>query len=108
MIYLADISYAALSEDVERTTTAEALLGMLSLGPMSGYEIRQPIEESIGNFWRESFGQIYPTLKRLVAGWAGGGGVEERGARVTGRRKVYRADGGGLEAAGELAEDAFR
>ncbi len=49
-----------------RTTTAEALLGMLSLGAMSGYEIRRTIEGSIGNFWRESYGQIYPTLKRLV------------------------------------------
>ena len=47
------------------TTTAEALLGMLSLRPMSGYELRQTIEGSIGNFWSESFGQIYPTLKKL-------------------------------------------
>jgi DNA-binding PadR family transcriptional regulator len=49
-----------------RTTTAEALLGMLSLCPMSGYELRQTIEDSIGNFWSESYGQIYPTLKRLA------------------------------------------
>lgn len=48
-----------------KTTTAEALLGMLSLRAMSGYELRQAIESSIGNFWSESFGQIYPTLKRL-------------------------------------------
>ena len=48
-----------------KTTTAEALLGMLSLGAMSGYELRQTIESSIGNFWSESYGQIYPTLKRL-------------------------------------------
>ncbi len=51
---------------IEKTTTIEALLGMLSLGAMSGYAIRQTIEGSIGNFWRESYGQIYPTLKRLV------------------------------------------
>jgi len=48
-----------------KTTTAEALLGMLSLCSMSGYELRQMIESSIGNFWSESYGQIYPTLKRL-------------------------------------------
>lgn len=48
-----------------RTTTFEALLGMLSLGPMTGYEIRHRIEASIGNFWSESFGQIYPTLAKL-------------------------------------------
>jgi PadR family transcriptional regulator AphA len=48
-----------------KTTTAEALLGMLTLGPMSGYDLRQRIDQSIGNFWSESFGQIYPTLKRM-------------------------------------------
>ena len=76
-----------------RTTTAEALLGMLSLRPMSGYEIRQTIEQSIGNFWRESYGQIYPTLKRLVReGLAEV--VPERG-KGRGSRTVYRltADG---------------
>ena len=51
--------------NAEGTTTAEALLGMLSLGPRSGYELRKLIGESIGNFWAESYGQIYPTLKRL-------------------------------------------
>ncbi len=50
-----------------RATTTESLLGLLSLGPLSGYEIRQLIDESIGNFWTESFGQIYPTLKRMAA-----------------------------------------
>lgn len=49
----------------EKTTTAEALLGLLSIKPMSGYEIRGMIQQSIGNFWSESFGQIYPALKGL-------------------------------------------
>ncbi len=44
---------------------------MLTLGPMSGYDLKQRIEMSIGNFWNESYGQIYPTLKRLQdEGWA--------------------------------------
>ncbi len=38
---------------------------MLTSGPMSGYELRQRIEMSIGNFWNESFGQIYPALAKL-------------------------------------------
>ncbi len=54
------------ADSAEKTTTAEALLGMLSLGAMSGYEIRKTIDDSTGNFWQESYGQIYPTLKRLV------------------------------------------
>jgi PadR family transcriptional regulator AphA len=48
-----------------RTTATETLLGWLSLGPMSGYDIRQKIEGSTANFWSESFGQIYPALKKL-------------------------------------------
>lgn len=55
----------AVKDGVRRSTTTEALLGMLTLGPMSGYELRQQIELSIGNFWSESFGQIYPTLRKL-------------------------------------------
>lgn len=44
-----------------------ALLGMLSLEPMSGYDLRKAIQESIGYFWQESYGQIYPALRRLHA-----------------------------------------
>jgi DNA-binding PadR family transcriptional regulator len=34
---------------------------------MSGYDIRQLISQSIAYFWSESYGQIYPGLKRLEA-----------------------------------------
>jgi DNA-binding PadR family transcriptional regulator len=44
-----------------------AILGMLSIAPMSGYDIKKRVEESISNFWAESYGQIYPILKSLVA-----------------------------------------
>ena len=40
---------------------------MLSIRPMSGYDIKKLIETSISNFWTESYGQIYPMLKTLVA-----------------------------------------
>ena len=43
-----------------------ALLGALSIQPMSGYDVRELIGRSIGHFWNEGYGQIYPTLKRLV------------------------------------------
>jgi PadR family transcriptional regulator AphA len=52
---------------MEGGATPNALLGLLSLGPMSGYDIRQLIPRSIGHFWSESYGQIYPGLKRLSA-----------------------------------------
>jgi DNA-binding PadR family transcriptional regulator len=34
---------------------------------MSGYDIKKLVEASIGNFWTESYGQIYPSLRRLEA-----------------------------------------
>jgi len=34
---------------------------------MSGYDIRRNLEESLSHFWSESYGQIYPTLKKLEA-----------------------------------------
>src|SRR4051794_27602226 len=43
---------------------------MLTLRPMSGYEVQKTIAGSIGNFWQESFGQIYPILRTLEErGW---------------------------------------
>ena len=47
--------------------TAKALLGLLSIHPMSGYDVRQLIPWSIGHFWSESYGQIYPALKAMTA-----------------------------------------
>jgi DNA-binding PadR family transcriptional regulator len=44
-----------------------AILGALTIEPMSGYQIRELIGQTIGHFWNEGYGQIYPTLKRLLA-----------------------------------------
>lgn len=53
--------------NVERSTSECALLGLLSLGAKSGYDLRQLIPRSIGHFWSESYGQIYPALKGMTA-----------------------------------------
>lgn len=76
-------------------TTPNALLGMLTLKPMSGYDMRALISESIGHFWNESYGQIYPTLKRLAAD----GLVEKKTQRQNGRpdRHVYSLTAKGRE-----------
>ncbi|MGO0060829.1 PadR family transcriptional regulator [Brevibacillus fluminis] len=42
-----------------------AVLGMLSVHSMSGYDIKKQIEKGIGNFWSEGYAQIYPILKQL-------------------------------------------
>jgi DNA-binding PadR family transcriptional regulator len=48
--------------------TGYAILGLLAIEPnQSGYEIRRTVRDSVGFFWGESYGQIYPTLKRLSA-----------------------------------------
>src|SRR5664279_622726 len=47
--------------------TATAVLGALSVAPMTGYALREAIRDVLGHFWSESFGQIYPTLALLEA-----------------------------------------
>jgi DNA-binding PadR family transcriptional regulator len=53
---------------MSQSQTSYVILGILAIHPhQSGYEIRKTIQQSVGFFWSESFGQIYPTLKRLNA-----------------------------------------
>lgn len=49
------------------SSSPEVLLGLLTIEPMSGYDLGQMVRASIGHFWNESYGQIYPNLKRLAA-----------------------------------------
>ncbi|HEX2939305.1 MAG TPA: helix-turn-helix transcriptional regulator [Ruminiclostridium sp.] len=42
------------------------VLGILAHMPQTGYTIKKWIEQEYSHFWQESFGQIYPTLKKLV------------------------------------------
>jgi PadR family transcriptional regulator AphA len=77
------------------TATPDALLGLLSMAPMSGYGMRMVISQSIGHFWSESFGQIYPALKRLTSE----GLVEKKTEHQKGRpdRHVYSLTEAGRE-----------
>lgn len=78
---------------MNRSRTAYVTLGMLSIEPnRSGYDIRQTIESTVGHFWGESYGQLYPTLKQLAAD-----GLIE--VRETGRqrRKEYSITSAGRE-----------
>ncbi len=52
---------------MREAATRFVLLGAIdALKAASGYEIKQLIQLAIGNFWNESFGQIYPALKDLA------------------------------------------
>lgn len=41
------------------------ILGLLSDFTMNGYELKNFMEQSISNFFKPSYGNIYPTLARL-------------------------------------------
>ncbi len=45
--------------------TKYALLGVLSLGPASGYDIKKYCDGSIAHFWNENYGHIYPVLRQM-------------------------------------------
>ncbi len=67
-----------------------AVLGALSIEPMSGYAVREAIRDVLGQFWSESFGQIYPALAGLEAD----GYVERQpGERRGGSRYALTAAG---------------
>jgi PadR family transcriptional regulator, regulatory protein AphA len=51
---------------MELGPTAYVILGILHLGPHSGYDIKQLADVSTRHFWATSYGQIYPELKRLT------------------------------------------
>jgi DNA-binding PadR family transcriptional regulator len=41
------------------------ILGIISMKPASGYDIKKWVEETFSFFWDMSYGQIYPTLESL-------------------------------------------
>lgn len=69
------------------SSSSEVLLGLLTIEPMSGYDLGQLIRISVGHFWRESYGQIYPNLKKLALD----GLVTAKAERQKGKpdRRVY-------------------
>ncbi len=64
-----------------------AVLGCLSIRPMSAYEIKQFIARSVSYFWSESEAQLYPTLKQLSE--KGLVSFHEEKAAKAGTKKVY-------------------
>jgi DNA-binding PadR family transcriptional regulator len=51
--------------EVRLPATAYAVLGMLSLAPVSGYELTQNVDRTIAHFWTISKSQVYSELQRL-------------------------------------------
>ena len=67
--------------------TALVVLGLLALRARNGYEIKQTIDKTTRFFWKASYGQIYPELRRLADAGLVKGEAAPRGDRA---RSVYR------------------
>ncbi|ATH94268.1 transcriptional regulator [Bacillus glycinifermentans] len=53
-----------------KNNTPYALLGLITAGYRTGYDMKQMIDRSLNHFWKISYGQIYPSLKHLTeTGW---------------------------------------
>lgn len=46
---------------------ARLILGLLSLSPMTGYDLKKHFDSSINHFWNADKAQIYRTLAQLVS-----------------------------------------
>jgi PadR family transcriptional regulator AphA len=82
------------------TVTSHAILGLLSIVPMSGYDLFQAVDRSVSRFWPISKSQVYAELARLEPlGLIEGTDVPQE--RLPDKR-VFR-----LTEAGEQALDAW-
>jgi DNA-binding PadR family transcriptional regulator len=74
-------------QDRPLSKPAYTILGMLQLGPTTGYEIKSLVDISTRFFWAASYGQIYPELNRLEELGLIRGERDEASGR---RRKAYQ------------------
>jgi DNA-binding PadR family transcriptional regulator len=71
------------------------ILGLLSLAPRSGYEMKAVVDRSTRFFWAASYGQLYPELRRLEEEGLIEGQSAPNGARA---RTIYRITDAGRQA----------
>ena len=64
-----------------------ALLAILRVGALSGYDLQKQFSQSVGNVWHAPDSQIYPELRRMEEAGLVEGEDQLRGER--GRRRVY-------------------
>ena len=74
--------------------TGYVILGLLSLRPMSGYEIKAFVDKTVRFFWAASYGQIYPQLRALADAGLVAGEAKPAGGR---RRTVFSLTDEGRE-----------
>ena len=81
-----------------------AILGLLKERSMHGYQLSKRLTDTLGGFWRVSYGSLYPSLRRLEKD----GAVEQVfDEQEVGRRKnVYRITDKGEHVFIQLLEEA--
>jgi PadR family transcriptional regulator, regulatory protein AphA len=86
------------------TATECAVLGLLTRGPRSGYDLKKAIEGSVGYFWAPAKSQIYAALPRLVES----GCATSRRVAQSQRpdKQVYRITARGRQALEEWLQEA--
>jgi PadR family transcriptional regulator, regulatory protein AphA len=97
---------------MELTATEYAVLGLLTRGEKSGYDLRKAAEGSVGYFWTPAKSRIYAILPRLVDA----GLVRRRDVAQSGRpdKQLYRLTATGERvlrrwiAEGELEPESSR
>lgn len=53
-------------DDKQLSVTSYAVLGLLTFGEMSGYDVMKLAQRSVGHFWSPAKSQVYAELKRLA------------------------------------------
>lgn len=92
-----------MGEESRLPTTGYAILGLLTFGEMSGYDLTKAAQGSVGFFWSPAKSQVYSELRRLVSlGFATEREVEQQDRPD---KRVYRVTPEGEAALREWLND---
>jgi DNA-binding PadR family transcriptional regulator len=73
-----------------------ALLAILRVGPLSGYDLQKQFHQSVGHVWHAPDSQIYPELRKMEQAGLIEGEEQARGERGT--RRIYHVTDAGEQA----------
>jgi DNA-binding PadR family transcriptional regulator len=73
-----------------------ALLAILRVGPLSGYDLQKQFHQSVGHVWHAPDSQIYPELRKMEADGLVEAEEQTRGERGT--RRLYHVTSAGDQA----------
>jgi DNA-binding PadR family transcriptional regulator len=53
------------ASEISRNGLREALLGLIAIKPMTGYDLTRSYRQALQQIWYAPLGQVYPTLRRM-------------------------------------------